>query len=256
MIGDPDYYEVLEVSPHASQEVIEAAYRRLARKYHPDHGGDESKMKLLNRAYETLRDPIRRAEYDLKRAHATGESVKTDYRNNADDSRETWTASGGLVHAVSPLRVAVLSLFPLYLFVWFYQTMKSIKTFVERNYNPLWRTLGLLVPILGLVISYETLADIGAMRKQSGLSGWFRPGWLLFALATGIGLSRQDDLWLLGTLVVSFTMYYIQRRLNEVWFILDGHKRTRPWNSAEIAILIIGIFLWTIVFYDSLIYSG
>ena len=62
-----DYYSILQVARHADAEVIEAAYRRLARKYHPDlHPGAEAteRMKRLNEAYDTLSDPTKRTLYD------------------------------------------------------------------------------------------------------------------------------------------------------------------------------------------------
>jgi len=67
-----DYYEVLEVHPKARLEIIEKAYRVLARHYHPDlHPAErqvwaEAMMKELNEAYQTLKDPERRAAYDLR----------------------------------------------------------------------------------------------------------------------------------------------------------------------------------------------
>jgi curved DNA-binding protein CbpA len=67
----PDFYEVLQVHPRAEAEVIRAAYRTLARKYHPDHGGDAGRMIALNDAWDVLGDPARRAEYDASRL-ATG----------------------------------------------------------------------------------------------------------------------------------------------------------------------------------------
>lgn len=65
----PDYYEMLQVSPHAEQEVIEGAYVRLCKKYHPDlnHApGATERMREINAAYEVLGDPIKRARYDGK----------------------------------------------------------------------------------------------------------------------------------------------------------------------------------------------
>lgn len=67
-----NYYEILEVDRNASQEVIEKAYRTLAKKYHPDlqQGADKQdsaeKMKIINDAYDTLSDTFKRAEYNEK----------------------------------------------------------------------------------------------------------------------------------------------------------------------------------------------
>jgi curved DNA-binding protein len=62
-----DYYKTLGVSSDASADEIKKAFRKAARKYHPDinQGGDnEKKFKDVNEAYEVLKDPERRAAYD------------------------------------------------------------------------------------------------------------------------------------------------------------------------------------------------
>jgi len=62
-----DYYEVLGVSRDADKEEIKRAYRRLARKYHPDvnkESGAEERFKEINRAYEVLSEPEMKARYD------------------------------------------------------------------------------------------------------------------------------------------------------------------------------------------------
>jgi DnaJ domain len=67
-----DYYTVLQVHPDAEQEVIDAAYRQLMRKYHPDVAGEDGpraqllhqRAKLINQAYAVLRDPELRWLYD------------------------------------------------------------------------------------------------------------------------------------------------------------------------------------------------
>lgn len=63
-----DYYEILGVKRNADTKEIKAAYRKLARKYHPDvNPGDEQaeqRFKEINRAHEVLSDPEKRAKYD------------------------------------------------------------------------------------------------------------------------------------------------------------------------------------------------
>ncbi|MBI5955404.1 MAG: DnaJ domain-containing protein [Chloroflexi bacterium] len=68
-----DYYKVLQVDPEAEPEVIAAAFRRLAAKYHPDvnpSADADQRMKEFNVAYEVLGDSARRAQYDQSRAQA------------------------------------------------------------------------------------------------------------------------------------------------------------------------------------------
>jgi molecular chaperone DnaJ len=68
MPGKKDYYDILGVSKDASQKEIKKAYRKLAKKYHPDmnDGDDKSseKFKKISEAYEILSDPDKRKRYD------------------------------------------------------------------------------------------------------------------------------------------------------------------------------------------------
>jgi len=84
-----DLYEILGVSPDASEEEIKRAYRRLARKYHPDlNPGDKEaaeRFKEINEAYEVLSDPQKRAEYDRLREAAKAYRFTTPEGESAYD---------------------------------------------------------------------------------------------------------------------------------------------------------------------------
>ena len=64
MAATPDYYKTLGVARNATADEIKKAFRKLARKHHPDTGGDEAKFKELNEAYEVLSDDKKRKLYD------------------------------------------------------------------------------------------------------------------------------------------------------------------------------------------------
>ena len=73
-----DYYKTLSVEPDADSKTIKTAYRKLARKYHPDVSQDhqaEDKFKEVSEAYEVLKDPQKRAEYDEIRRYGGQQSA-------------------------------------------------------------------------------------------------------------------------------------------------------------------------------------
>jgi curved DNA-binding protein CbpA len=94
-------YDILEVSPDATDREIKAAYKRLALKYHPDkNSGDshaEEKFKSINNAYQILSDPSRKTQYDYNRKNPYfyQNSTYTYSHNNAysDNTKNTksWT---------------------------------------------------------------------------------------------------------------------------------------------------------------------
>ena len=66
---DRDFYEILEISPNASQETIERMFRYLAQRYHPDRDGtgDADRFDQVVKAHSALKDPETRAAYDARR---------------------------------------------------------------------------------------------------------------------------------------------------------------------------------------------
>ncbi|MEM0337935.1 MAG: DnaJ domain-containing protein [Candidatus Caldarchaeum sp.] len=80
-----DYYKILGVSRKASQKEIEDAYRVIVRENHPDlYPGDQERadrLALANKAYQVLRDPEKRKEYDAQ-IQATSQSPRTPKPRN------------------------------------------------------------------------------------------------------------------------------------------------------------------------------
>ena len=80
-----DYYEILEVKPHASLKEIKRSFRNKAKEFHPDLSSHnkknrERKMRLVLKAYEVLSNPLRREEYD-RIIHTLNRKVVFDYRS-------------------------------------------------------------------------------------------------------------------------------------------------------------------------------
>src|SRR5262245_3557801 len=67
--NEPDYYEVLQISPNADPDTVHRVYRLLAQRFHPDNQstGDADKFRLLTEAYQILGDPEQRAGHDVHR---------------------------------------------------------------------------------------------------------------------------------------------------------------------------------------------
>lgn len=90
-----NYYEILQISVNASEEVVRASYKAMCKKYHPDvfkDGG--SKMRQVNEAYEVLSDSKKRAEYDveLERIRINteskmNESSESKLKENKEDAK-------------------------------------------------------------------------------------------------------------------------------------------------------------------------
>jgi molecular chaperone DnaJ len=82
-----DFYEILGVARDADKEEIKRAYRRLARKYHPDvnkEPGAEERFKEINRAYEVLSEPEMRARYDRFGEAGVGSAAGAGFQDFSD----------------------------------------------------------------------------------------------------------------------------------------------------------------------------
>ncbi len=100
-----DYYEVLGVAPDVDDKTLKTAYRKLARKYHPDVSKEadaEARFKEVAEAYDVLRDPHKRAEYDQVRLYQQqGErfQVPPDWQPGSGDDYSDPHAGFGADHS-------------------------------------------------------------------------------------------------------------------------------------------------------------
>ena len=100
-MDDANYYEVLEISRYANQQEIKSAFRRLARRYHPDRNSTVSDdiMKNINIAFEILSDPGKRQQYDESLA---GERPrKLDRTDQNREGNSTSNQNNWKVHTIS-----------------------------------------------------------------------------------------------------------------------------------------------------------
>ncbi|AWN74809.1 DnaJ C-terminal domain-containing protein [Legionella anisa] len=91
---DKDYYKIMGVSEDASDKDIKMAYRKLARKYHPDISKEpnaEERFKEMGEAYEVLRDPVKRAEYDKYRKNKTFHQQETHTHWRPEQSEHVYS---------------------------------------------------------------------------------------------------------------------------------------------------------------------
>lgn len=114
-----DYYEILEVHPKASPEIIKKAYFILAKKYHPDVYPDKQyairKMALLNEAYAVLSNPEKRRDYDARRNrttnnanyHEQAQNTSSERNSSQNSTQQKYKNSNGF-NNLSPLQICIL----------------------------------------------------------------------------------------------------------------------------------------------------
>lgn len=200
-MADPDdYYEILQVSPNAEDEVIQAAFRRLAFKWHPDRTPNDSsaheKIRLLNTAYEVLSNSQKRKEYDLRRQQAATLPIPREALRTPPEQRKkprraprvqpprkfmAYLRDSSRVQGMAAflLCLSLVDLLVTYLLLrispHFYESNPVAQWFFQR-----WNILGMTLfkfAVVGFVIA------LGEVIERN------RPGWGRFVLLGGCGVT-------------------------------------------------------------------
>ncbi|MEK6336502.1 MAG: J domain-containing protein [Acidobacteriota bacterium] len=137
-----EYYAILGAGEDASPAEIDRLYKRLAHKRHPDRGGDEEDMKMLNEAYRVLRDDVSRSEYDSQRRAPASKVTPMAVTSTARDVG----ASGQLLSALLCLALGVMLLLLV-------------------RFNGLWflwplSILALGVILFGIMIAHSAMTNV------------------------------------------------------------------------------------------------
>jgi curved DNA-binding protein CbpA len=209
--GRGTLYDVLQVSPWCEPEVIQAAYRALARTRHPDVNRDrdaEDQMRRLNVAYQTLSDPIQRARYDEELALESARMVQPRVATPAPADFPRYTVAttpGPASHGTRSPRetVSASSSAASYQAMLFDQRSEGM---LSRSALYLMVVLVTVILALMVYIIIDFLATERPISPQRGPRGqmdrpWSSGGapasWLTESLdaGTGPGLSSSGERW-------------------------------------------------------------
>ncbi len=128
----------------------------------------------------------------------------------------------------------------LYFFYWFYQTNKLLYGCDKTDNRPLFRTLGLLVPILNIYLVWKLLTDIQKTTQQAGVKNFKYPGLLTLFFIIGSSLYRLPGLFSFSGFVSVIPVLFAQQTLNVYWRKEQPHlvEKTRlSWQERCICLL-------------------
>lgn len=170
--------------------------------------------------------------------------------------------------------VLYLLSFGLYLYYWYYKTLKRLKLAQDLDISPGWRTVGMFVPLLNIYLLYDLFRRVDEAGARSGhiylrSAWWRRPGWLTvwyflwpFALSQLLGqafmplgeylMTNPAIIWalmpaaaLISLLPCVWVLTMVQHNMNvSVRFSTPGAKRQTKTSAGEAAIVAGGVLLF------------
>lgn len=146
-------------------------------------------------------------------------------------------------------KLAIFSIlsFGLYYFYWFYRNWAQINIIKKKNYRPLLRTLGLLVPFLNLYLVYSQFEEIKEISIKIDYKLSFSPMLLAFVYMVLLSLWKFPDYYSYLGVVSFLPLIPVQRGLNAYW---KGSKSAKIMFSIKevIVVIVLGfIFLLSLL---------
>lgn len=157
-----NYYEVLGLDEHATQEQIKTAYRTLAKKYHPDVNNASNAanfFRMIQEAYETLSDPQKREEYDNPRQETPEDNVvyNDDGSVSVSVTYQEYVRLKFMQHSlpvkiiVIIVRTLIFLLLPIFsLFTWLFEVSVRISTVIAWTISA-FGILGIIMSVWNLI---------------------------------------------------------------------------------------------------------
>lgn len=145
-------------------------------------------------------------------------------------------------NAQAPWRLVILSILTLniYQIYWFYLNWKYLKKHKGLNISPGWRTVGLFVPIYGIILIYRQFRDIRDFAVEVGCKTYSSPGWLTF------GFIILCSFGLPISLLAVWPLVEVHRTLNTYWEKEQPELTMRTkFSTGEIVSLVIGGLFWS-----------
>jgi hypothetical protein len=130
---------------------------------------------------------------------------------------------------------------------WFYRNWKHLKIHKNLDISPGWRTIGLFVPIYGIILVYRQLRNIRDFSQGAGVDTTYSPGWIFLGWFVITGLCQlPDPFWFLSLLSVC-PLAVVQAVLNSYWAKEQPAMPSRTgFSGGQIVLLVIGGFLFVL----------
>lgn len=141
----------------------------------------------------------------------------------------------------------------LYNLYWFYKNWQQLKKHNNLDIMPIWRTISLFIPIIGLVVLWEHIREIKDYAEAAGVKRTYSTAgmfllWLLFLIG-----ARLPEPWDYLGLLSAIPLALVQRTLNSYWDIVQPNRVEAKLQIGEVVVTIIGLLLWAALIYDMLI---